>query len=54
MPVSRREMRSRRAFAAPLLGIAVLLGFYWLLADWQQVPKLIGSVFSAVHLIKPW
>jgi hypothetical protein len=49
MPGSRREMRGGRAFAVPLFGIFVLLASYWLLADWQQVPMIIGSALSVVH-----
>jgi hypothetical protein len=49
MQVSRREMRGGRGFAVPLLGIAALLAFYWLLADWQQLPVIIGSAAGLVH-----
>jgi hypothetical protein len=49
MPVSRREARGGRAFALPLLGIAVLLAFYWLLADWQRLPSIIDAAIGALH-----
>jgi hypothetical protein len=49
MPVSRREMRGGRAFAVPLFGIVALLAFYWLLADWQQLPIIVGSALQVVH-----
>jgi hypothetical protein len=49
MPESRREIRGGRAFAMPLFGIAALLAFYWLLADWKQVPTIIGSALSVMH-----
>jgi hypothetical protein len=49
MPSYRREVRGSRAFAVPLLGIVVLLVFYWLLADWQHVPEIFGSALAAVH-----
>ncbi len=49
MPMSRKEVRGGRVFAFPIFGIAVLLGFYWLLADWQAVPIAIGSALSAMQ-----
>jgi hypothetical protein len=49
MAMSRRETRGGRAFAVPLFGIVALLAFYWLLADWQQVPIIVGSALSLVH-----
>jgi len=49
MPISRKEARGGRAFAFPLFGIVVLLAFYWLLADWQEVPAMINSTLAVVH-----
>lgn len=50
MPVSRKDIRSGRSFAMHLFGIAVLLGFYWLLSDWHQLPVLIDSTLANLHL----
>ena len=40
---------SNRAFFAPVLWILVLLGAYFVLADWQAVPSLIASTFASIH-----
>lgn len=49
MQTSRKELRGSRAYTVPLFGIIVLLGCYWLLADWQQVPAIVQSALSAIH-----
>jgi len=49
MPVSRKEARGGKAFAFPLLGIALLLTCYWVLADWQDVPTLVNTALASVH-----
>ncbi len=49
MPVSRKEARGGRAFAAPLFGVALLIAFYWLLTDWQNVPDIISSALAVIH-----
>jgi hypothetical protein len=53
MAVSRRDEHSsilgNRAFYGPVLWILVLLGAYFILADWQAVPSLIASTFAAIH-----
>jgi hypothetical protein len=50
MAGSRKETRGGKAFAAPLFGIALLLAFYWLLTDWQNLPNLINAaVMAALH-----
>ena len=49
MPISRKETRGGKAFAFPLFGIALLLAFYWVLADWHSMPALIGGALAAVH-----
>jgi hypothetical protein len=33
----------------PMLGIAVLLASYFILADWDQVPTLISGALASVH-----
>jgi hypothetical protein len=50
MQTSRKELRGSRVYAVPLFGIVVLLGCYWLLADWSRVPVMIGAVLDAFHL----
>ncbi len=49
MAVSRKETRSAKAFAVPLLGIALLLVCYWVLADWQELPTLMSRALASVH-----
>ncbi|MDR3532305.1 MAG: hypothetical protein P4L90_17345 [Rhodopila sp.] len=49
MPMSRKEARGAKAFAFPLFGIFLLLAFYWLLADWQDMPSIISNTLSAIH-----
>jgi hypothetical protein len=49
MPISRKETRGGRAFAFPLFGIMILLGSYWVLADWQDMPTMISSALASVH-----
>jgi hypothetical protein len=48
--MSRKEIRGSRAFAFPLFWIFVLVAFYWLLADCQNLPATIGSALAAL----PW
>jgi hypothetical protein len=47
--LSQREMRGARAFAAPLLGVILLVACYLVLAEWDQLPTLIGATLTAVH-----
>jgi len=49
MPMSRKHERGGKAFAFPLLGILLLLTCYWVLADWDAVPTMLGSALAAVH-----
>lgn len=49
MPESRRVARGGKAFAAPLFGVVLLLAFYWLLTDWQNLPAMLNSAITAVH-----
>ncbi|HUB13426.1 MAG TPA: hypothetical protein VMB34_15865 [Acetobacteraceae bacterium] len=37
---------SVRAFAISVAWIAVLLGGYWLLVDWHQLPGLFSSLMA--------
>ena len=39
---------SNRAFVASVLWIVVLLGTYFLLADWHAVPSLIAATLTAI------
>lgn len=38
-----------RAVVGSVLWIVVLLGAYFVLADWQAVPSLIASTLAAIH-----
>ena len=40
---------SMRAFAISVAWILVLLGGYWLLTDWHQLPALASSIFTFRH-----
>ncbi len=46
MPTSRKTDYSGRAFAVPMGLILGLLVAYWLLSDWQALPRLIKSAVS--------
>ena len=48
MPMSRKEERGGKAFAFPLVGIVLLLTFYWVLADWRAVPGMISNALAVV------
>jgi hypothetical protein len=49
MPLSRNQRRGGKGFAAPLVGIIVLIACYWILAEWQALPAMIGATLSAMH-----
>jgi hypothetical protein len=49
MAVSRKEVRGMGAYAAPLLGVFLLITCYLVLADWNELPTIIDSAISAVH-----
>lgn len=49
MAVSRKETHGGKAFAFPVLGIALLLTCYWVLSDWQDVPTLISDALASLH-----
>jgi len=40
------ETVSMRSFAISVAWILVLLGGYWLLADWHQLPALASGLLS--------
>jgi len=40
---------SNRAFVASVLWIVVLLGTYFVLADWHTVPSLIASTLGSIR-----
>lgn len=52
MPISRKEARGGKAFAMPMLGIALLLVCYFVLADWEDLPKLMSAALASVHWVK--
>jgi hypothetical protein len=43
------ETVSVRAFAVSVAWILALLGGYWLLADWHQLPALASSLLPFWH-----
>ncbi len=50
MAMSRKDPRGSRVYAVPLFGIAVLLASYWVLVDWQELPSMLDSALSLMHL----
>jgi len=48
IPNSRRDDHAGRAFAIPVVWIVALLGAYWILSDWQALPRLISSTLAAM------
>lgn len=51
MPTTRRELRSGRSFTLPLLGIAVLLAFYCVVNDWNQLPALLNATLANISIL---
>ena len=49
MRTPRREIRSGRAFAGPVLGIIILLACYYLLVGWHQMPEIIDFALAMVN-----
>ena len=49
MGLSRNQRRGGKGFAAPLFGIIFLMACYWILAEWQELPAMIGATLSVVH-----
>ncbi len=45
----RRESYSIRAFAVSVGWIIALLVSYWVLSDWQAVPRLFSSTIAAIR-----
>ena len=50
MPGSRKAEHHGRAFAIPVMWILVLLLSYWLVSDWQAVPRLITGALGAIAI----
>jgi hypothetical protein len=49
MQVSRKEMKGGRAFAAPLVGVVLLIASYVILVQWQDLPRILEAAIAAVH-----
>ena len=49
MPTSRKATYSGHGFAIPMLLILGLLVSYWLLTEWQDLPRLISSAVAALR-----
>ena len=49
MPGSRKEEHPGRAFAIPVMWILVLLVSYWLMSDWQALPRLFSNAIGAIQ-----
>nr|WP_294522823.1 hypothetical protein [uncultured Rhodopila sp.] len=49
MSLSRKQVRRGGSFAAPLLGIVLLLACYVVLAQWDELPSMINAGLAALH-----
>ena len=49
VPLSRKDMQGGKGFAAPVVGVVVLIACYWVLAEWNDLPTLIDDALAAVH-----
>ncbi len=49
MPVYRKDSKSGKAFAGPLLGVVLLVACYFVLSEWQDLPKIISAAIVSVH-----
>ncbi len=45
----RQQSYNGRAFAISVGWILALLASYWLISDWQAVPRLITSALATIH-----
>lgn len=43
------QSHSRSGFFAPVFWIAVLIGSYFVIADWEALPRVVSSALSLVH-----
>jgi hypothetical protein len=46
MAVPKKDELSGRAFAVPVLWIVVLLAGYWVISDWQSLPRLFTDTLA--------
>ncbi|HXT80508.1 MAG TPA: hypothetical protein VN702_13155 [Acetobacteraceae bacterium] len=49
MAGSRKAEHPGRAIAIPVMWILVLLVSYWLMSDWQALPRLLSSAIGAIQ-----
>jgi hypothetical protein len=49
MSVYRKEPKSGKAFAVPLLGVILLVACYLVLSEWQDLPKIINATMASVR-----
>jgi hypothetical protein len=53
MPIGRRVEQpgydARRAILGVVAWILVLLAGYWLVTDWQSLPRLVNEVMTTIH-----
>jgi hypothetical protein len=45
----RKEIHGSRAYATPLFWVFLLMAAYWLLVEWQDLPRLLASLRSGLH-----
>jgi len=46
---TKRQDRGGNAYAVPVMWIIALLGAYWLISDWHDLPRLLSSTLAAVR-----
>jgi hypothetical protein len=49
MTAYRKEPSSGKALLGPLLGAAVLVAFYLVLSEWQDLPNIINVAVASVR-----
>jgi hypothetical protein len=49
MPAQRPDRPLSRLFVGPVAMILGLIVVFWLLADWDQLPRLISATLHGTH-----
>jgi hypothetical protein len=48
MPNTRKDGNGNHGYAAPVVGIFLLLCGYWVISEWHSLPTLIGSAIATI------
>ena len=49
MPNTRKDGAGNHGYAAPVIGIFILLVGYWLISEWKSLPGLIGQALAMIR-----